>query len=545
MKKIFFGLQLAAVLLISFLLIPRGVMAEEIPVTTTQTYNAGYFTGFLFEIGNNLFREADGTLHMAIVDNYEVWYLTSSDEGVTWSKTKVPTGHDGDIRMANLVVDHDGTVFIAFTANDYFNYSNPTGVGYGSEFYFDLYCANNSGGSWSVDLLYTHSSNFGAEAMAMVVDGNNDIHLFANYYGWWNQGGTAWEWIRSSAGGSWSGQTEIVKFTDRPLDRGIYSFYRPLIDSNGNITLIMERQGSTLGTDDELFYVSNAGGSWSAPVTIDATIDRSYAGSWGFDAAIDANDHIHLVYYADNAAGSPEIKYSTDFGSPVVIYTGAAEDMIYELKLHSDAAGNLTTFVRRSGQTTALADKPSTGSWSDLYDLPTSAEDGDVFYGFVAQTDVRSGVFTNFAMSYYDYEAIALLSGPYGPYNLFYFTKDTDPVPDIKANGQDGPLLANQGDNLNITVALDPGTHAGEPADWWVVADTPFGYYWYVLGEGWAASATPILTYNGNLFEMGDTTMFNGNALPAGDYIFYFAVDDNQDGLLDATYLDSVSIRIQ
>ena len=47
----------------------------ETLVTTTQAYYTGYYTSFYFQTGNNLFEEADGTLHVAYVENYELYYL--------------------------------------------------------------------------------------------------------------------------------------------------------------------------------------------------------------------------------------------------------------------------------------------------------------------------------------------------------------------------------------------------------------------------------------------------------------------------------------
>jgi murein tripeptide amidase MpaA len=38
--------------------------------------------------------------------------------------------------------------------------------------------------------------------------------------------------------------------------------------------------------------------------------------------------------------------------------------------------------------------------------------------------------------------------------------------PDIKANGSDGPITIPQGTYLNVTIALDPGSHDGENTDW-------------------------------------------------------------------------------
>ena len=33
--------------------------------------------------------------------------------------------------------------------------------------------------------------------------------------------------------------------------------------------------------------------------------------------------------------------------------------------------------------------------------------------------------------------------------------------------------------------------------------------------------------------------------LPVGDYIFYFAVDDNADAIPDATWFDSAEVHVQ
>ncbi len=57
----------------------------------------------------------------------------------------------------------------------------------------------------------------------------------------------------------------------------------------------------------------------------------------------------------------------------------------------------------------------------------------------------------------------------------------TFPVPDVKANNLDGPLTITQSDSVSVTVDLDAGTYTGKNADWWVLADAPFGWYYYEL----------------------------------------------------------------
>jgi hypothetical protein len=116
------------------------------------------------------------------------------------------------------------------------------------------------------------------------------------------------------------------------------------------------------------------------------------------------------------------------------------------------------------------------------------------------------------------------------------------PIPDIKANSLDGPLTVSPEEPVLVTVSLDPGEEAGEHADWWIAAVTPFGWYTYVyptwlLGINLCAQAP--------LFDLSPPCeVFNINLLE-GSYTFYFAVDDNADGNLDATWWDSVEVHVQ
>ena len=49
-------------------------------------------------------------------------------------------------------------------------------------------------------------------------------------------------------------------------------------------------------------------------------------------------------------------------------------------------------------------------------------------------------------------------------------------VPDIKANGSDGPVTVQSGDPVSLEITLNAGSSAGTNADWWAVCDTPFDY---------------------------------------------------------------------
>ena len=123
------------------------------------------------------------------------------------------------------------------------------------------------------------------------------------------------------------------------------------------------------------------------------------------------------------------------------------------------------------------------------------------------------------------------------------------PTPDINVNSADGSVTPIS--NLSVTVALNPGDLSGENADWWVVADTPFGWYylnvstisWAYAGDSYAGLSS---MYQGPLFDLSSFEVLNMTGLPDGMYTFYFAVDTNMNGSFDfdQLYYDSVDVNI-
>ena len=120
------------------------------------------------------------------------------------------------------------------------------------------------------------------------------------------------------------------------------------------------------------------------------------------------------------------------------------------------------------------------------------------------------------------------------------------PIPEIKANNQDGSITISLGASLSITVSLNPSTLSGQNADWWVVESTPSGAFnYYNLSAG---AMVPGLspTHQGPLFTLGTTHILNSSDLSIGSHTFYFAVDLKMNGLLDmdSIYYDSVSVNV-
>ena len=121
------------------------------------------------------------------------------------------------------------------------------------------------------------------------------------------------------------------------------------------------------------------------------------------------------------------------------------------------------------------------------------------------------------------------------------------PVPDIKANDSDGPLLIAIGTPLQVDVSLVSNDATGQIADWWLVAEAPDGRYWYDLSGSWVKSVSPIPTYGGSMFDLAPMTVLNMSNLPGGSYRFNFGVDTNANGALDfdALFVDFVDVIIQ
>ncbi len=120
-----------------------------------------------------------------------------------------------------------------------------------------------------------------------------------------------------------------------------------------------------------------------------------------------------------------------------------------------------------------------------------------------------------------------------------------EPTPDIKANGQDGPVVLNAGDSVAVSVSMGPGVWNGRNADWWVAAHTPFTspWYTYVYPEGWKSGIQACVQMP--LFELSGPINVLNMVLPTGSYTFYFAVDGNMDGKPDVTWMDSVQVSVE
>jgi hypothetical protein len=113
---------------------------------------------------------------------------------------------------------------------------------------------------------------------------------------------------------------------------------------------------------------------------------------------------------------------------------------------------------------------------------------------------------------------------------------------DLKANGSDGPLTVYQGNRVQVTLSLDPGSLVHLPADWWVTAETPLGWYSFRPLTGWQPGITRV--WAGGLFPVPASAILDTDKLPTGEYTFHFALD-GVDGLPQGTLHDSVEVVVE
>jgi len=118
-------------------------------------------------------------------------------------------------------------------------------------------------------------------------------------------------------------------------------------------------------------------------------------------------------------------------------------------------------------------------------------------------------------------------------------------LPDITANGSNGPVNLNSGDNLSVSVQFSAGSSSGSNADWWVLANTPLGWYHYdILSSSWVPGQS--VTYQASLSGLPPYEVLSMSGLPGGSYTFYFGVDMVMNGSIDLgeLYYDSVEVNI-
>jgi hypothetical protein len=138
-------------------------------------------------------------------------------------------------------------------------------------------------------------------------------------------------------------------------------------------------------------------------------------------------------------------------------------------------------------------------------------------------------------------------AGKSGISNIVAFLASSEGSPrpvtlDITANGVDGLLQISSG--IPVSIRVNPGleNYCGLNADCWITAESPYGWFSYVPPSGWIPG---IQRYSGPGLSWLNSGEIFSMALPAGEYVFYLALDDNADTILDATWWNSVTVKVE
>ena len=145
-----------------------------------------------------------------------------------------------------------------------------------------------------------------------------------------------------------------------------------------------------------------------------------------------------------------------------------------------------------------------------------------------------------------DYDGVTRPQGTGYDVGALEYVYTGNPIPDIKANGSNGPLSISSGTPVSIGVNLNPESYDAQDADWWVAESAPDGvFYYFDLSTG-SMVQDVLPTYQGALFSLGTTQVLDSSDLTVGTHTFYFAVDMNMNGVLDmnSLYYDWVEVAV-
>jgi hypothetical protein len=266
--------------------------------------------------------------------------------------------------------------------------------------------------------------------------------------------------------------------------------------------------------------------------------DGRYVSFWSRSPLVPADTNVKIdAYRRDLVLGKTELVSATEtggVGNNDTWETAISGDGRYvalrswSKLLPEDTNGRIDIYVRdmELGVST-ITSKSASGELSDNHsEFPAITPDG----GRVAYSSDATNLVPGDTNAKSDAFSAAVVFGP---------------RPDVRANGVGGALTLPLGTPLHVTVALDAGSSFGDPSEWWVRAETPFGTYWLKPNLVWLPSGTPVPLLAVPMLSFPAVPVLTGAILPSGVYTVTFFVDDGIDGALDGTWSDAVTVTVQ
>jgi hypothetical protein len=323
--------------------------------------------------------------------------------------------------------------------------------------------------------------------------------------------------------GSWL-PTDVRLDTGTPL--GAYNSQNPQICSSGSNVYVVW-QDYRVGNHNICFnYSADWGATWQpTDIRLD-TGDPPGANRSSLPQISSSESGVYVVWI-DERNGEEDIyfNYSADGGatwqaSDIRLNTGDTPGTHWAGYPQISSSGNNVYVVwsdQRNGNPPDIyfnysIDKGATWQASDFrIDTGDPAGASGSWLPQISSTD------NNVCVVWYDYRNGA---------SDIYFNTASSPIPDIKANGTDGPVTIIRSDTLSITVEFDSGFLSNNEADWWLVAITPLGWYYYHPTSGWLPGRE--VTLQVPLRDLPSREVLDISELRAGTYTF----DKHGSGLL-------------
>jgi hypothetical protein len=463
---------------------------------------------------------------------YDIYFNYSTDNGVNWQSSDIRLD-TGDTAGANAsykpqITCSGNNVYAVWednrNGNDdiYYNYSTDNGANWQSSD-IRLDTGDTAGANASYKPQITCSGSNVYVVWQDYRDSYGDI-----YFNYSTDNGVNWQ------------SSDIRLDTGDTL--GAFDSTYPQISCLGNNVYVVWQDDRNGSADIYFNYSTDGGAHWQVPDYRLDTGDTAGANSSMYPQITCSGNNVYAVWY-DNRNGNDDIyyNYSTDNGanwqsSDIRLDTGDTAGANASYKPQITCSGNNVYAVwydYRNGSTDIYFNYSTDNgvNWQSS-DIRLDTGDTAGANGSFHPQITCSG--NNVYAVWYD--------GRNGNWDI-YFNRAI-PVPDIKANGSDGPISITQSDSLQIRVSLNTNGLTAD-ADFWLAYKGPAGWVHYnKTTKTWESGLD--VTHQGALFDINNKKVFQKSGLTPGNYTFYFGVDLNMNGKITKSclYKDEVKVTV-
>ena len=113
--------------------------------------------------------------------------------------------------------------------------------------------------------------------------------------------------------------------------------------------------------------------------------------------------------------------------------------------------------------------------------------------------------------------------------------------PGIRINGVDSSAMVPEGEDVSIQIHLDPGEQEGRLAEWYLLVDSPFGWFSFVVPDAWQAGMAQSASLPMMYIESMDVPL---PVLPNGLYTVYFGLKATEGPLTGTVWYDMKTITV-